>query len=323
MAEEAPIAERVRSGSAEARLEALLAAMEQPPDEALVAAVTATLDDEHPGLRQAALEAVGRFATFGGHTFELAVLERAVQLTMDDSARVRAEAASTLAQLHDDLDHAPRLQALRRLLRDDEPGVRQEAAAALGDLRDAEAADALAERLEDSDAGVRFEAAFALAGLRDARARPHLEGALRQTRVRLDAMKALGMLGDEASIDPLERFASRWFLGWADRLTAYATLYRLGRRGYAEKILARTSSRNVQERTYAVALIGSHTIEEGATLLVTLAEDPAAPLRETAIDALGALGREEHAGVLERIARDDSADPTTRRVAQDALLKLS
>ncbi len=317
-----PLAERIRTGDSERRFEALLEAMEQAPDDVVVAAVVEALDAEHPGLRQAALEAVGLFVTTWGATFDMAVLDRTVQLTLDPSGLVRAEAASTLAQLCDDVEHAPRLQALRRMLRDDEAGVRHAAAAALGDLRDADSAETLATLLDDDDAQLRFEAAFALASLGDARARPHLERALGTRRLRLDAMKALGTLGDEASIDPLERFAARWFIDWVDRLTVYATLYRLGRRSYAEKILARTSSRNIQERTYAVALIGSHTIEEGAALLVSLAEDPAAPLRETAIDALGALGKEEHAPVLERITEDESVETTTRRVAQDALRKL-
>ncbi len=322
MSDAKPLAERVRTGSDEDRLQALLAAMEARPDDALVAAVVATLDDEHPGLRQAALEAVGRFTTFGGVEASPKVLDRAVQLTMDTHARVRAEAASTLAQIRDTEDHAPRLQALRRLLSDDEPGVRQEAAAALGDLRDRDAIDGLSELLDDPDAGVRFEAAFALAALRDPRARPILEGALRTTRVRLDAMKALGVLGDPASIPPLERLASRFFLAWADRLTAFATLYRLGERGYGEKIVARTTARNPQERAYAVALIGSHAIDEGVAFVVETAQRIDAPLRETAIDALGVLGRAEHASIVERIAKDEATHLTTRRVAADAWVKL-
>lgn len=322
MTSETKLAERVRTGAPEARLEALLAAMEATPDDALVEAVVATLDDDHPGLRQAALEAIGRFATFHGIDASPAVLDRAVQLTMDSSARVRAEAASTLAQIRDGEDHAPRIAALRRLLNDEEPGVRQEAAAALGDLADADSASVLAARLDDDDRGVRFEAAFALAALRDPRARPILEDALRSTRTRLDAMKALGILGDAASIPPLEQLASRWFLAWADRLTAYATLYRLGVRGYGDKIVARTHARNPQERVYAVALIGSHAVDEGVEVLVAMAEDVEAPLRETAIDALGALGREEHAALVERIARDEATHPTTRQVAAEAWVKL-
>lgn len=321
MAASTELAARVRSGAPEARLEALLEAMQEvAPDEALVAAVVATLDDDHPGLRQAALESVGRFATFAAIDFSLEVLERAVALTRDEHARVRAEAAATLAQLRDDEEHAARIFALRRMLADEEPGVRQEAAAALGDLFDHESADALAALLEDGDKGVRFEAAFALAALKDPRALPSLVAALERTRIRLDAMKALGLLGDAAAIGPLERLASKLFLGWADRLTANATLYLLGRRDASKVILKSTSARNFQERTYAIALIGTHKIVEGGDTLARIAEDPKHSARDAAVRALGELGDRSRAAVLERIARDETGP--LREDAAAALEKL-
>lgn len=282
--------DRVERGTPQERLDALLEAMEdREPSRELVEAVIRVLDDEHPGLRQAALETIGRYAAFADVKVNMAVVERAIELTMDDSAKVRAEAAGALALLADDVDHPPRQYALLRLLEDGEEEVRQEAAAALGDLAIADAKDPLADLLDDPSEDVRFEAAFALASMKDVRARPTLEGALPKTRRRLDAMKALGLLGDPAAAPALERYTKGLLVAWADRLTACATLYLLGDKSKAEHVLARTTARKLEERTYAVALIGTHRIVEGEAIVERIAQDKKDPLRDTAAESLAKL----------------------------------
>lgn len=264
-----------------------------------VARAAAAMEDDQADVRHAALDALGRMAAFRGARIEGAVVARILSRTHDEDHRVRAEAAATLAMLPEPPNGAA--GAVRALLEDDHSGVRQEACAALGDLRDAASRDDLARRLEDVDPQVGFEAAFALASLRDSRGLDLLISALGSSRRRLDACEALRRLGDPAAIPALERLAGRMFGAWVDRLTAHATLFALGRSEAAEEVLRRARARNRQERAYALSLIGSHRIRQGREVLEAVAMDPKDRLRDTAIRALGELGDPEAIPALEQI----------------------
>lgn len=288
---------------------------------ALVEGVVRQLWHEHPGLREAALDMLGRLAELSGYRPDDRVVQRALELTHDERVGVRAEAATSMALLGADRPLEGREARLIELLEDAEARVRAQALAALGDLRVEAARDAIAARLEDADEEARFEAAFALASLADPRARPLLEAQLARTRRRLDACEGLRRLQDPAAIPALERVTKKWLLPWGDRLTVWATLHALGHPGAGAEVAARAHARRIEERTYALSLIGSHRIPEGRGALEASAADPKDPLRDTAVRALGALGDPASAPTLEAVLAS-APEPELRADAEAALAAL-
>lgn len=289
---------------------------------ALVEAIVRCLWDPHPGIRQAALDMLGRLSMQANLHVPPDVVARVIALTEDDRPGVRGQAAASLALIglaHPEID---RSSALVRLLEDPRPEVREEALAALGDLRAEEARTAVARRLDDPVEGVRFEAAFALASLGDDRGRPTLEEALRTSRRRLDACEGLRRLGCPAALPALRAVAGRWLLAWADRLTVWATMFVLGEVPAQAKVLARTRSRNRAERTYALALIGSHHLAGGRTILEQVARNGSDALQDTAVRALGDLGDTTSVPVLEALAQTPTASSELREDARQALEKI-
>lgn len=317
--------ERFSDPEPEVRLRALLDAMavEDPAAEpGLVALVAARLEDEHPGIRQAAVDALGRFSALSGVLLDERIARRLVELAQDPSASVRAETAGTLALLGARRVVPGREAALHALLSDTSAKVREEAAAAVGDLKDRTAADALAKLLEDTDLGVRFEAAFALASIGDSRGRPLLEGLLEKNRLRVDAAEGLRRLGDPAAIPALQRCAFRLILRWAERLTLHAVLHTLGDPDAGARVIARVRSWRREERIHALALIGSHGIHAGAPLLLELARDPKSLFRGVALRSLGLLRDEAHAPFFLELAKDEAEPEEVRVEAAEALALL-
>ena len=318
------LAARIRAGEDRSRLDAILAAVgdDAGTSAEILSALTAALYDEHPGLRQAAMDTLARLTTERGLIVEAKVVERVVALAKDPSPRVRQEACVGLAVLRDDLEIPGRIAALEANLLDRVDYVRQEAAAARGDLGANSAKEALVAGLADPERGVRFEVAMALATLGDNRGRSVLELALDKNRTRLDACEGLRRLGDREAIPALEQASRRFFLPWVDRLTLLATLYHLGVVGAGSALLERTHARGREERAYAVALLGSHRVKEGLPRLRELAQ-ASDPLRDTAVRALGELGDPAARPVLERLEADPSLSAELRADARWALARLA
>lgn len=316
---------RLISDDPEVKLAALLEAgalRDLEGRDAIIEGVIRQLSDPHPGLRQAALDMLGHLSTFAGLEVSESVVAEAIRLTRDPTPKVRAEAAASLALLSEDLLREPRIEALVERLKDPDAEVRQEALAALGDLRADSAVDPIAVCLNDANRAVQFEAAFALASLKDARALEPLLKALTGTRRRLDACEALRRLGDVRAVDPLRALTQRWFLAWVDRLTLWATLHALGAQDAGEEVVLRTRSRRPEERSYALALIGSHQIHVGRDTLVAVAEDARDPHRDTAVRALGELGGPEAREVLEKLQKHSDLPEDLASDVQAALDKL-
>jgi HEAT repeat protein len=211
-------------------------------------------------------------------------------------------------------------RAIRLLLDDPHSRVRQESCAALGDLRDHASKDFLAARLEDPDPQVGFEAAFALASMADLRARGTLLSALSVTHKRLDACEGLRRLGDPSTLEALDKMAGKLFLAWVDRLTAWATMFALGRTEAGDRVVERTTSRNREERIYALSLIGSHKISAGRDILERVVRDERDPLRDTAVRALGDLGDPASLDALRSIR--DGRDRNLAFDAESAMKKI-
>lgn len=315
---------RLADPSPEARLQAVLEASdpnESPADDEVVQTVIARLDDDHPGVQQAALESLSRLIEAGRASVGTAALERALALATHRSARVRAEAVGALGVFCPQVDSAERRQQLQAALTDEDPEVRRAAAAACGDLHLDEARSLLVSAL--SDAETEFEAAFALATLGDRRARPALEAALAARATRLDALEALRRLGDADAKPSVRAIADAWLSAWADRLSALATLHVLGDPDAAAGLVDRARSRRMEERVYALFLLGRNRIPEGRSIIDQIAADRAHRERETALDALAGYGDARAVATLRAVANNADELDDIRRAAAYALERIA
>lgn len=207
-----------------------------------------------------------------------------------------------------DFDGAP-LAVLVELMGSDTPGERADAACALGDrLRSRELdglepsqREALATLLDDATPGVRFEAAMALAEAHDERATTLLLASIRVRSVRLDAIRALGTLGDQRAVEPLRRVMHRWLMPWADKLQAAAALCALADRDGANYLENRLASRRKAERAAAIHFIGESRHPRARALLEPLLRTTTESMRDVAARALGLLGDPQVRKVLEEV----------------------
>ncbi len=228
--------------STKKRRRALLALLEPSsalPDD-LQSALLLDLNSEDLELVATAIDVLGRLVTFRSFVPSEALMTKVELLARHDEAFVRAESCATLAQLPESRDLQRTKRALLDALDDEHPRVREQAAAAIGDLKLSEARGGLKARMEDKDGLVAFEAAFALASLQDADSAPLLIAALDRKERRLDAcegLRRLGPGGAQAALGALIKLSDRFFLPWADRLTILATRYALGDKSAATKLL--------------------------------------------------------------------------------------
>lgn len=292
--------------------EAALARQDPPPSEDEICRLLAASNRWTAAARRLLLERVGSAVAERAGPVS-AELERAVALGLSDpDAEVRAEAAACLALLPVDRSNgAHRRASLIARLDDPSPGVRAAAAAALGDLSAGTAGDELDPvraplrgRLADDDAEVRFEAAFALASAKDPAARPVLESALSSRRHRLDALEALGRLGDSAALPAIGGAAKGWWLGWVDRTAAWTAQLRCGDPEAASRLIERLERGRAEERIHVAATLGRLRVAEARPALRQLAESGSARSREAAVEALRQLAHPADAELLRRVGGD-------------------
>ena len=208
------------------------------------------------------------------------------------------------------------LPTLLSLLTVGDPDDRADAACTLGDrLRTGEvdhldptACAALAHSLDDVSPIVRFEAAIALAEAHDARAMGVLLAAMGQRVHRLDAIRALGTLGDGHAILPLRQLMGRMLLPWADRMQAAAALCALGDTHGAAYLASKSRSRKSAERAFALHFVAEARHPDALTILQHVLLCPDDPLRDVAVRALGVLRDPSAIPVLQRIQPETSGE---------------
>ena len=216
---------------------------------------------------------------------------------------------------------------LLEFLTSEVPRERADAACALGDrLRchevstlDPPVIEAMAALLEDPVFPVRLEAAIALAEARDQRATDFLLEAIRYRSVRLDAIRALGTLGDPRAVPPLSALMSRWLLPWADRLQAAAALCALGDGRGADYLAEKLGKRRRSERAAAIHFIGESRHPDALRILGDLYRNPHEPMRDVAARALGLLRSAEARKILESERprlEDELAEDVDAAIAQ-------
>lgn len=205
---------------------------------------------------------------------------------------------------------------LVELLQHSSPGVRGDAACALGDrLRtreitgfDADVRHALIKLLDDPVFIVGFEAAIALAEAHEHRATPLLLSALSYRSIRLDAIRALGTMGDESALGPLRILMDKWLLPWADKLQAAAALCALRDATGAQYLKDKLRSNKLAERAAALHFLGESQHPQAAELLSTVLQDKNDPMRDVAIRSIGLLRNAALVPMLEAVLQEATAD---------------
>ncbi|MEL7371232.1 MAG: HEAT repeat domain-containing protein, partial [Myxococcota bacterium] len=287
----------------------------------LIEALVRRLDDAHPGVIQASLESLTRLIDAELATVDRSALDRAIALAEHVSPLVRNEAVAALAVFCPNVEHPQREALVLGALEDPDPAVRRTAIAACGDLELTAARAALKTKLGESS--LRFEAAFALASLGDSSARASLEAGLQTSKTRLDALEGLRRLGDREAVAAVRSIADSWLTSWADRLSAWATLHVLGVEEASEKLVKRISSRRMEERVYAMYLVGKYRVQAGRETIDAIANNTSDRDRETALDALGGFADDSAATVLVRVAEDVDETKSARITAASALTRIS
>lgn len=178
----------MESGTARNRLIAT-AALGFSKDERALPHLVRAMNGEDPEIASNALMSLGVLASAA--TPIGPVLEA---LAHSPNPQARNQAAFLVVRICRQIPRDPDLvTTLRKALRDPEPGVRAQAAAALGKLRDSDSTDALVQLLTDAKPLIASAAAFALGEIADPKARDPLVVAMESSspRVRDAAHRAL------------------------------------------------------------------------------------------------------------------------------------
>jgi HEAT repeat protein len=201
------------------------------------------------------------------------------------------------------------LHSLTALLTGDDPHHQADAACTLGDrLRSGElealpqaCLEGLVHLVQGAPFTVQLEAAITLSELQDTRGTPVLVDALAHRTFRLDAIRALGIMGDLSAIASLQFWMNRRWAAWADRLQAAAALCMLKDPTAAHYLQKRLSSRKQAERAAAIHFVGESRHPEALSLLLQITENTGDPLRDVAARSLGILGNPAATAPLERL----------------------
>jgi HEAT repeat protein len=290
------LAARLADPAATVRATAAVALVRETP--LAVEALRAILDGADAEAKIIAIDAVG--ALPDGKT-------RLAVLACDGDLRVRARAATAIAELKPDGARA----LLDQLLRDADPGVRGQALAGLALYGDRSALDEIAAALEDPSLGVRLAALGALVRLgRDAVGERLLAlGSGRDRYVALRAAVQLSRLGRARAALPAVQSAAD------DRNPALrvAAMNAAGELGDAGGALAASHLRDPDLEVRLAAARALSTTRKGELAVPTLVGALATPRRLDAADELARLG--DARGVAELKVAARAPDPRVRRVA--------
>lgn len=197
---------------------------------------------------------------------------------------------------NNELDGAS-IPELRELMHSEYLSERAGAACAIGDrLRtdelktlDGKTHETLATLLDDPATHVRFETAIAMAELHDFRATPLLLGATRSRSLRLDAIRALGTMGDQDAILPLRQILERFLMPWADKLQAAAALCALQDLDGQNYLQNKLTSRKFAERAAAIHFMAESNHPQATNLLIQILKDASDSMQDVAARSLGLI----------------------------------
>lgn len=215
------------------------------------------LDSRHPEVRFQALSCCAEQCA------ETAA-EYFLRLTRDDDARVRQNAARTLADTGAAASDEPTRQRLHSMLGDDDDGVRYRAALSLGAHADAKAVGILVAALEDPDC-------------------------------RLDALDVLGLHDLPQVREAVAAITESFLKPLSVKAAAARALCRLGDPRGAEGLRAVIRAFRSDGRSYAVEIIGELELTELAPEVAELAQRPRGVDPAVLVDCLGRLAARDEA----------------------------
>ncbi|MBI5695208.1 MAG: HEAT repeat domain-containing protein [Nitrospirae bacterium] len=250
-------------------------------DEKAVRRLALMLDEENPAFRLAAISAMGQIKSEEAVGPLLAALARG-------ETEVRRAAVGALWNIRS----VASLGGLVRALTDPDPEVRQAAAGALGELESPDALFPLTGLLsEESDTMVKIEAIRALGGLGDPRSYDSLVSLVRDTdpRVRVETARALGKAGEPRAAEALAAMLAD-DVGWVREVAAGA-LGTLGRPGSAKPLMdVLRFDQSDGARAHAAVALGRLREPSAKAELETAAERDSSPrVRSCAARALESL----------------------------------
>jgi HEAT repeat protein len=205
-----------------------------------------------------------------------------------EEIKVRVLSSANVQKMKDERN----VRGLVMALKHRDPAVAYEAVEALGEIGDPAAAGPLTEALTgDKYSGLRWKAAEALTQI-GTESVPYLINALENPDedVRWKAAISLGEIGDRRAIDPLIRL-----LGDEDRFVRSRAAYAIGIMG--EQVIqplaeVLSTEKNPDLRLGAVMALGRIQADPATRLLIRATTDSAWDVRQEAMTALAATGRD-------------------------------
>lgn len=265
------------------------------------------------------------------HGLERAKTDRAANVLCDvlrnePSAVLRRKAAWTL----NTMGHAAAIEALiQALQKDEDGGVRQNAATALGSVPDPRCTAPLVAVLSDKDPELRECAVIGLKKLADSIPETMNDKATVQALIRmLDetheqtcqfAVEALGKIGHPDAVEPIMNVLE----GCKHPHLRWTTIEALGelRDPRAVDMLVGELSSNVEIKDYAAKALGKIGDARAVSHLMTLLRSRHYDVRQVAAEALGKIGDKRAVDRLIRLL-DKKGNPFEQRAVAEALGKI-
>jgi HEAT repeat protein len=201
-------------------------------------------------------------------------------------------------------------------LQNKSPSVRQEAALALGKLKDARAVEPLIAGLRDKNSGFQLEAASALGEIRDARAVDPLVAILGDRRIQDYAVEALAKIGAPAVTTLIAALSNEdsWI-----RFNAAKALGEIRDVRAVEPLIGALTDNEVYVRSRAAGALGEMKDTRAVEPLIAALKTKYTSVRERAADALGKIKDPRAVKLL--IAALKDGDHNVRCKADEALAK--
>lgn len=310
--ENAVLLARLADDDAAVRRIALLDIADLEEAELLPALVAALRDDPAAEVR---LEAARVLASWERDE----IVEALCGALLDADAQVSAAAAQSLTELKDPASGA----VLRRWLERPEPSVRAAILRALRELRFADAFEPALHAAADINPGVRLEAVAVLGWLKDARALPRLAAiatADAATEVRRAAVASLGFAPATHTVALAALLSALRDSEWQVREEAATTLGKLRAPAARDPLVSALDDDYWQVRLRAVRALGQTGDASSSVAVAALLTHSVSNLRKEAALALGEL-RDPGALPALRDALEDK-DPDVRKAVRIALQQI-
>jgi HEAT repeat protein len=184
------------------------------------------------------------------------------------------------------------------ILRSDDQEMQAAAIAMVKEMPGTQVTEALAKELPNLSARSQVQLLSALGDRGDAAARPAVIAAVKSEdqSVRIAALRALGQLGDDSSVELLVHAAAG--AAGAEQKAARDSLYRLRGPNVDEVILATIPKADAQTKVELIGSVGQRNITAGVAALLETAKDSDRNVRIESLRVLKVVAGPEHLPAL-------------------------